>query len=562
MDNYDLKKIEKHYGQKFARLCRDLFPTILEKEGVLWQVITSNFAPSHFLYEDIVDVQTEFQTYINNIVFPEKPKDTSEKSNKSVKELFDEAGYILYPECQTEEDIQRFRSFYAPNEVLCTFRGGRLKTCRVWFAVKKDVNNIKRKNFLFPRRDDEYGTSVISIQISRDLPEDSYVSLSIKNRYNHAVKNPDATFCNNLDNIKPGLMQAFFEELGITNMQDCLPFSLEGYVMADDGRFYKSNMECNNIHYCENNVIVDNGRVIKFDPAQYLLIDTFLIDLKNKFITKYDTNLEDSFSDDFADIKDISIAKSENNCKEITIKIDGKSDIIIGIDGRNNITSYTNRNLDKLNKNFLSNNRMLNKLETENVEYVDACCLAKNECLEKFNLPKARIIKDRCLYNDAELKEVNLPSVQKIGQSFGCWAFNLNKFNAENVEQINGNFLYHNVSLEELNLPNLVTVGDSFLLENQSVVDVNLPKLETLGSYFMYYNNSVEKLIAPSIKQIGHYFLYSNKRLCSMFIPEVTSVGIFALKEHSKNKLINKNIDLLVKRNVKKKLDDTEYSRF
>ena len=89
--------------------------------------------------------------------------------------MFDEAGYILYPECQTEEDIQRFKSFYAPNKVLCTFRGGRLKTCRVWFAVKKDVNNIKRKNFLFPRRDDEYGTSVISIQISRNLDRKSVV---------------------------------------------------------------------------------------------------------------------------------------------------------------------------------------------------------------------------------------------------------------------------------------------------------------------------------------------------------------------------------------------------
>ena len=29
----DLKLIKKHYGEKMAHLCRDLFPTLLEEEG-------------------------------------------------------------------------------------------------------------------------------------------------------------------------------------------------------------------------------------------------------------------------------------------------------------------------------------------------------------------------------------------------------------------------------------------------------------------------------------------------------------------------------------------------
>ena len=52
-------------------------------------------------------------------------------------ELFAEAGYILFPECQTEDDIQAFRKYYTDYEELCTFYGNRLDTCRVWFAVKK-----------------------------------------------------------------------------------------------------------------------------------------------------------------------------------------------------------------------------------------------------------------------------------------------------------------------------------------------------------------------------------------------------------------------------------------
>ena len=40
---------------------------------------------------------------------------------------------------------------------------------------------------------------MISIQFTKD---DAH-TLSIKNRYNHSVNDPDATFSNNLDNIIP-----------------------------------------------------------------------------------------------------------------------------------------------------------------------------------------------------------------------------------------------------------------------------------------------------------------------------------------------------------------------
>lgn len=73
---------------------------------------------------------------------------------------------------------------------MCTFQGDRLNRCRVFFAVKKDVDSIKREDFKNPEREDLYGTSVISIQFTKDGSN----TLSIKNRYNHRVINPDATF--------------------------------------------------------------------------------------------------------------------------------------------------------------------------------------------------------------------------------------------------------------------------------------------------------------------------------------------------------------------------------
>ena len=87
-----------------------------------------------------------------------------------------EAGYVLV-ECYNEEDIQKFRKYYAPGEELCTFKGGRLNSCRVFFAVKKNVLDIKREDFKKPKREDEYGTSVISIQFTKDETN----TLSIKN---------------------------------------------------------------------------------------------------------------------------------------------------------------------------------------------------------------------------------------------------------------------------------------------------------------------------------------------------------------------------------------------
>ena len=42
----DLKLIKKHYGEDMMHLCRMLFPTLLENEGLLWKIISEKFAYS------------------------------------------------------------------------------------------------------------------------------------------------------------------------------------------------------------------------------------------------------------------------------------------------------------------------------------------------------------------------------------------------------------------------------------------------------------------------------------------------------------------------------------
>ena len=285
MDNKDLKFIKKHYGENFAKLCRELFPTLLEQEGLLSEIISLKFAPSRCLYDSIIlqKAVDEFKAYIYSFIDVEK--DVKEiVQTKTPEELFDDAGYILYPECKTEEEVQSYKKFYSPGEMLCTFNGGRLNNYRVWFAVKKNVDEIKRENFTNPTRQDEYGTSVISIQFSKGKSS----TLSIKNRYNHAVNHCDSTFSNNLDNIIEGLHQAFIDTYNIQMVNGKSNFGLDDFVLATNGKMYKSILERENIHVCENNYIVQNGEVFdKYakNKARYLFIDDqYVFDLEEKKI--------------------------------------------------------------------------------------------------------------------------------------------------------------------------------------------------------------------------------------------------------------------------------------
>ena len=147
--NSDLKLIKKYYGEDMMHYVRDHFSTILESEGLLFSIFYKHINPTKDLYSDLLeeDMFLEFDKYIFSYLDDEKEKTVF--THKSPYELMDEAGYKLY-ECKSENDIQKFKKYYADGEELCTFRGGRLETCYVFFAVKKNVDQIKRKNFKNP----------------------------------------------------------------------------------------------------------------------------------------------------------------------------------------------------------------------------------------------------------------------------------------------------------------------------------------------------------------------------------------------------------------------------
>ena len=138
-ESKELKEIKKRYGETFMHICRDNFASLLETEGLLTQVLDRYFAAnSKSIGDDIISnkVLIDFKDFIYSKIDVEK-EEKQIIEYRTPYEILDEAGYKLI-ECTTEDEIQKFRKYYAPDEVICTiYNGGRLNSSVVFFAVKK-----------------------------------------------------------------------------------------------------------------------------------------------------------------------------------------------------------------------------------------------------------------------------------------------------------------------------------------------------------------------------------------------------------------------------------------
>ncbi len=593
----DLKLIKKHYGEKMSHLCRDLFPTLLETPGLLYETLTSKYYPSRFLYDDIVN--NSFQYYFKNIIYKAtyQQKEEKKKSFKIPFELMKEAGYTLY-ECKTEEDIQSFRHYYKRNdnktikyipgsiptpyngEELCTFNGGRLERNYVFFAVKNNADKLKREDFLFPQRQDEYGVSVISIQFTRG----SNNLVSIKNRYNHTVPNPDSTFGNNLDNIIPGLTDSFEKYYGYNINSGEFIRELPNYVLANDGRYYKYNFEKDNIYYCPDNVVIDNFEVKKFDKSRYIVMDNYIIDMQEKTIMSYREYQESlipkeeseeepeketisAFTEIFRDVEGKSeISKivvevdKETNTKKVIIDVEKTFDkdteyekketyegITIELNPTNTIKGYRNDYLTMVGDNFLDLSQYVEYIDLPKVEKIGEFFLYYNRILKRINISKCKSIGIAFLFENRVLEELNLPNVEDIHTSFMYHNKSIREIYFPKCVNIGAHFLYNNSYIRKVILPNVEVIGDSFLDSCVELDEIYLPSCRRIGKGFLKRENNLESIDLPEVeeideefmkdtrrlkyinmskcKSIGNYFLYKNRVIESIDLPSIISIG-------------------------------------
>ncbi len=398
--NSDLKILKKKYGENFSKLCRELFPSILENEGELVSIITSLFKESHFLYDDLItyDRVRSFQRLVMNKY--NKKLDSVIDTEKTPYELFKEQGYTL-KECHTNEEILAYKKYYEKGEELCTFKSDRLKTNRVFFAVKDNALEIKRKSD--PKREDEYGTSVLSLQFTIDT---NY--LSIKNRYNHTVKNPDATYQNNLENIAEGLTYSFEKYLGIKQSNAQGDFEIPNYVRATDGKYYRYNFEVNNKYYCPDNNVVDNFKEVSFPKGKYILFDGFLLDLVDKKLENYDSSCYDAAETVFSNIKSIKIEKN-GDTKGIYIICEDDIRVYFQLNKYNQIISVVMDGVEIIPSCFLENSSSIKTFSSKDTIEIYDYFLTDCEDLEYLYLPKCKTIGDMFACSAKLLKSISHP---------------------------------------------------------------------------------------------------------------------------------------------------------
>ena len=394
-----------------------LFPTIMEEPDVMFRLLESHFAFNKFLFDDMVrnHCLVSFKQFILD-----KFQENEEREEGVVLDpfsLFKSIGYTLY-ECRSDADIQRFRHYYQKKEELCTFSLKRLEKCYVFFAVHQDALKICRDDFLHPLREDLYGVSVLSIQFSKD----GTYSLSIKNRYNHTVHRPDATFSNNLDCIVPGLKKSFRDYYGFFPVKGDGVFKIPGYVLADDSRYYPYYFEKNNIYYCCNNVIVDHYHPYHYDGSKYLIIDYFILNLEDKKIEVYDQSLRDSFLDFFSDIWKIEIFKNkENQTKEVLITLSSLKRASIFIDQHHQMIGYSNDFLDIVGDNFLAYSKNLKEVDLPNLRKVGDNFLCFNEGVENIFFPLLLEVGNNFFFSNVRCASIELPMLYSWGKNFFYW---------------------------------------------------------------------------------------------------------------------------------------------
>lgn len=475
----DFEQIKKKYGEDFAKFCRTHFSTILETDGLLLNILEQNFYPTKFLFNDLVKTHSEnnFINYIYSKYYNMQQEiEIAGETGKTPEELLAIAGYKLY-KCETHKDVLSFKKYYDKDEELCTFDDPfRIQRNEIFFAVKNNVDQIHRYDFFEPDRQDDYGTSVISIQFSK---KSKY--LSIKNRYNHAVEDPDSTFSNNLDNIIPGLTKSFETYYGLSYVpEENEEFPLKNYTQTVGGKFINYNTKYLDTYFCSNNIVIINNEIVQYDKARYEVIDNFIIDRKEKTIT---STPYDGFCDRVNGFKFVDVAKIDNKTKQIKFILQDDQEVVLIVNEKNQIIEYIDKNITKTESHFLYSCESIEKIVTPNLDTTGHKFVCKSP-VKHLDAPNLRMASYDFL-NKSAMQELSLQHLTCVG----------------------GNFLDENNSLKVANFPNLVDVGSYFLSNNHVLEQINVENLESVDFGFLTNNNSLKSFSAPKLTSLPTNFL-------------------------------------------------------
>ncbi len=366
-------KIKRQNGECFAKAIRDFDSGIFEIERLAEILKYAGYNPISLL------------PFLRCFFIKRETKNIN--TQKSPFELLQEAGYDAFY-ADTLEKQNSIQKYFTEKENLCTFMDEtRYQKYHIIHCIKKGADKLKRKDFLGKeKREDEYGVSVISIQI---LKESGFIKIT--NRYNHTVECCDNTFNSNLDNIIGGLTQAFQKYFNIK-------FSFPDIDMPDGYLIATDENSCKIIEYYteENDIFlaskgyVKNGVFYKINPDSELFIDKFLVDLKNKKVINI-CESEDGL---------YCVLKRMLNGKKLNVKSFGRGEKILFADGEEVLK--------------IRNNRIISMRYMD--EFMPPNGVVYNAFLEKFEAPNVKKL-EYCLNGCRYLKEITINSCSEVFNS-------------------------------------------------------------------------------------------------------------------------------------------------
>lgn len=429
-----------------------------------------------------------------------KNKNTPEyQTDKTPLELLNEAGYDAFV-VTTEEEKNSIQKYYRPGEEICTFRDPKRHIDYYMIhAVKRGADKIKPSDH--PEREDEYGTSVISIQIAKGGG-----FISIKNRYNHTVNNPDATFNNNPDNIIPGLSTSLkkYFDVDFNVFESMMP---DKFRMVHE-QFVYFNHEVNNTYFGPG-YYFSGSTITKLNTDYEVMLDYYVLNVKTGEVRdvaglKYQTHkiLQDMFQN-----KKITIRTNPNNKHERMIYADDAHVLSVG-------------------------NGTITELNLSATKHIDDSFLLFNQNLRKLYAPKLESVGNKFLASNRQLTELDLPSLKVVGHNFVSHNAFIAKFNAPLLEKTGSCFMMENQGLTKLELPSLKELADYCLKDNISLSKLYVPKLEIIGGVSLLSNVMLTELDLPNVREIGGCVLRDNKKLARLNAPKLEKVGDQAFLEN------------------------------
>ena len=483
----ELKRIKKKYGENFMKLCRELFPTILERDGKLEEVLNKTFAGnSRTLYEDIVNAKLEraFKNYIYG--------------NINARD-FKIDGYTLAKDGRFYKyNIYLNKIYYCPENIV--IEDG---------TAKKLDNLLLMDYFICDRKD------------------------NIFKLYDNNIKDSFIDFLQNLNDINMEVDEFSGQQTIIAKKLDKETITI---VLDQDNQIigYK-NLEVERIG---DNFLYANKKLIALDlPNLKYVGDNFL--LKNELLNKSDLNY-------LIGNLMLSIDKKQCDDEELTLFIrnfleyKGKLDLplleTVGnnfLESNKSLTKLELHKLKQIGNNFLRINNSLSELDLLNVEKIGDNFLELNKSLTKLELHKLKQIGNNFLRMNSNISKLDLPNVEQIGDNFLEKNNILTVLTLIKLKCVGNNFLLGNCCLRSLQLPQLEIVADNFLksignvfLPNKEGISLlQLPKLKKVGDNFLHLNENILNLELLSLMEAGDGFLSNNRVLEQLNLPKLRQVG-------------------------------------